>query len=1441
MTKTRFSALLCALAFLFSVGVSTHAATITVTRTDDRNQVNTCRNTGDCSLREAIGRSASGDLIRFSNGFGSPQTITLTGFIFRRLDVTTSITIQGPGANLLTITGNNSDRVFEIFSGTTTSISGLKVTGGNPQTVNFGSNGGGIIVKSGATLNLAGVTVSGNSAYDGGGIYVENAATCNLTGVTVSGNHAGSIGGAINNDFGTLSILNSTISGNDGNFAAGGIYNNFGTVSLTNATVTLNNAVGIYNAKGTFNVRNSVIAGNVGATADAIGGFNSEGYNLVQYPSGSSGFGAAGDILGQPAQLGALGNNGGLTLTHYPACSSPAVEGGDPLNPPVFDQRGTARPQGFRADIGAIETGCIVAVKDNTDASANSLRAAVTAVDSGGEIRFDPAFFNVPRTIMLSREILLTKSMTITGAGFVTLNGSDFDRIFNIQGGTVSLNSLNLTNGKSGQGGAIYNAATAHLNGVTVYANKGTQGGGVYNGSTMTVTNSTVSGNLPNGANSTGGGIYNAGTLTLVNSTITNNLTATGGGIYQNAGSVSVANTIIAGNSATVASPDVFGTFTSQGSNLVGNTAGATGFGAAGDVLGQSPQISALADNGGLTLTHVPTTASPALNAGNGALAVNPATSQSLTTDQRGLARSVVGVDIGATEFAQPIVTSSNDAGSGSLRLAVAETPSGNTIEFSSSYFSQPRTVNLTGGQIVIDKNLTVNAPANLTIDANLANRIFYVNPNVTFNLNGGNLTRGRAPSGGSGGAIVIYGTANLYNISISSSSAPTGDGGGAIANYGIMDVTGAALVNNSAQNGGAVANNNPFGTSNLRNTTISGNAATNGEGGGVVNFSGALNLYNVTVAFNTASAAGGGVLSRAFAGNALRALNTIIANNTAGTLGNDIANSIESQGYNIVRVLNPGDGGGFGATDIVGTSANPVNVGLRPLAANGGPTPTHSLLPDSRAINAGNPNDYLFVDQRGVSRPRGGRPDIGAFESSSFVTSNDINAPEGLRSVLAAAIEGDVITFDTAFFATPRTINLGGAELAITKALTIQGPGADKLTISGGNLSRVFSIAPGLPGVTLSGLTITQGGNVPNGGAIFNSSPLSLNNVVLTGNAAGSTGGAIYNNYSTVNLNNCTVSNNIAFSRGGGIYSENFGSQTPGTSTVNIRNSTFSGNEARGSLGGGILNNLGATRISNSTFSGNSSVSGGSAIYQGASLPLRIVNSTFTLNNDTNSGVAIISAASSPNDRINNSIVAGNFSGDIFGMNGSNNLIGNGDGTSFANGVNGNIVGTTANPVDPRLSALGNNGGPTATHGLQTDSPARNAGDNLLAFDAETNQPLINDQRGFPRIVQSFVVAFTDIGAFEIQGPTAAGVEVGGRVTDANGRGLFNVTLTLVGSDGVVRWTRTNPFGYYRFVDIPVGGVYMVSVAHKRFVFEPQVVSVSGQMASLDFVGSVR
>lgn len=110
----------------------------------------------------------------------------------------------------------------------------------------------------------------------------------------------------------------------------------------------------------------------------------------------------------------------------------------------------------------------------------------------------------------------------------------------------------------------------------------------------------------------------------------------------------------------------------------------------------------------------------------------------------------------------------------------------------------------------------------------------------------------------------------------------------------------------------------------------------------------------------------------------------TLIALNFKGNLeksASDLAGVFHSRGNNLV-------GGGDDHTgltnginnDLVGSVNDPIDPLLRPLADNGGPTPTHALLPGSPAIDAGD-DTLTGTDQRGRPRRSGARVDIGAFE----------------------------------------------------------------------------------------------------------------------------------------------------------------------------------------------------------------------------------------------------------------------------------------------------------------------------------------------------------------------------------------------------------------------------------------------------------------------------
>lgn len=84
----------------------------------------------------------------------------------------------------------------------------------------------------------------------------------------------------------------------------------------------------------------------------------------------------------------------------------------------------------------------------------------------------------------------------------------------------------------------------------------------------------------------------------------------------------------------------------------------------------------------------------------------------------------------------------------------------------------------------------------------------------------------------------------------------------------------------------------------------------------------------------------------------------------------------------------------------------------------------------------------------------------------------------------------------------------------------------------------------------------------------------------------------------------------------------------------------------------------------------------------------------------------------------------------------------------------------------------------------------------------------------------------------------TAAGVEVSGRVITPDGRGLRNAIVSMTDGNGVTRTATTSTFGFYRFEDVEVGGNYVMSVASRRYRFNPRVVQVLDNLSDVDFMG---
>jgi hypothetical protein len=394
------------------------------------------------------------------------------------------------------------------------------------------------------------------------------------------------------------------------------------------------------------------------------------------------------------------------------------------------------------------------------------------------------------------------------------------------------------------------------------------------------------------------------------------------------------------------------------------------------------------------------------------------------------------------------------------------------------------------------------------------------------------------------------------------------------------------------------------------------------------------------------------------------------------------------------------------------------------------------------------------------------------AAATRTVLNLND-NGPGSLRQTLAAAQDGDTVNF-----AVTGTIVLIGFELDIGKKnLTIEGPGAKLLAVSGNNEGRVMNILFNAS-VTVSGLTIRDGFVTSRGGGIFSSGTLTLRDCMVLNSRSDGDGGGIANGESgTMQIERCTIADNLVTSGpvrtavGGGIYNDG---------VLTIFNSTVANNEARidgvsfpnaNNGGGGIYSISSPSRleISGCTISGNRVTGAGVGRKRGG-------------------GFLIFGAT------VRDTIVAGNEAAegpDVDGedfVSGGYNLIGKlaNDGDAgpggFQHGVNRDQVGGAGRPpIDPRLGALGDNGGSTFTMALLSGSPAIDQG--LSSF--------TTDQRGAARRFDFAGTANveggdgSDVGAFELAAAKpAALLNISTRAEVQQGNKVMIGGFIIIGSE---------------------------------------------------------
>lgn len=460
----------------------------------------------------------------------------------------------------------------------------------------------------------------------------------------------------------------------------------------------------------------------------------------------------------------------------------------------------------------------------------------------------------------------------------------------------------------------------------------------------------------------------------------------------------------------------------------------------------------------------------------------------------------------------------------------------------------------------------------------------------------------------------------------------------------------------------------------------------------------------------------------------------------------------------------------------------------------------------------------------------------VPSAQAATFTVSNLNDAGAGsLRQAIEdanAAAGADVIEFQAGLTG---TIVLTSGELDITDSVDIQGPGPADLAVSGNNASRVFYLYNGsaLLDVTISGLTVTQGSASIGGGIVNLDENLTLDNVAVTDNNAGSDGGGLWADGidMTLTIRDSVFSGNVAGGEGGAVYVEDTGGPVLIQNTVitgndaggdgggiyfydpdydvTIEDSTISGNTA-GGLGGGIYFyslDGGTATVRRTTISGNSATAGGGIFFYEPDQPFILENSTVSGNSATvgNGGGIYLYNLYGGAAAIRHSTIAGNTAagtgGGLFGLYGSVDLVNTivGDNTAATNPDLGgearfdlfyslvespgtanvsNLGGSILNQ-DPRLGPLQSNGGPTETHLPAVSSPAFNTGDPSFA------PPPATDQRGLPRVANGRL----DMGSVEVAQLVSGTIQLTVTAVAVDESGV-TVTLTAtrtIGSSGAV------------------------------------------------------
>ncbi|MBX7055579.1 MAG: FG-GAP-like repeat-containing protein, partial [Pyrinomonadaceae bacterium] len=549
------------LVLMGAVAALANAAELVVTNTADAND-GVCN--ADCSLREAVAAanaSPTDDIITFDpTVFGIARTITLGGTQLQAVNNGT-LTINGPGAGLLTISGNNQSRILFLAVGARVTLTGIRVTGGRSTD---GGNGGGILTDTDAELTVNNAAFDGNVGPSGGG-------------------GGGAIGG-----IGRTTINNSAFNDNVA-FGGGAVFIALQPLAITNCNFTANRstqnaggAVFVFNAPAT--IGGSIFKANIGA-GDGGGVYATQSAITISNSVFQNNRGQDG---------GAIANSGNMTILGSLIEGNAAADAGGGIftingSMVITDTIINANRSSFGGGGGILSYS-----KMNITASAITNNTADPTSSGGGGIRYRASL----STLFLTNSVISGNVTSGIGGGLMNEGqGLNDEPAVDARGSLIAGNTAGL------KGGGIYTE------------------GGPFNPGRLDLTNTTVTNNR---TQTTGGGLSTGNGYSLVNLlnvTISNNVAVQNGGGVESAGFTYTRNTIIGDNAALDGvSQDWTGFFDSLGYNLVENTTGVSFSGTmTGNVLGRDPGLGALKYSGGPVAWRALVKGSPAIDSADSA------------------------------------------------------------------------------------------------------------------------------------------------------------------------------------------------------------------------------------------------------------------------------------------------------------------------------------------------------------------------------------------------------------------------------------------------------------------------------------------------------------------------------------------------------------------------------------------------------------------------------------------------------------------------------------------------------------------------------------------------------------------------------------------------------------------------------------------------------